>query len=156
MWKQVSTLPKLQFRSFLDLVSINRPAGNFEDIHRIITVRAILRAGIIALRANRDIPFDMRHSFLAVNPDEIERDLGVLHPECPGLGLAEKKEHSVILLEVIPVHEPNGTLQWGVGNFGLDDGTRGSLNRDELRVGCSAGRYLAPKQSSDHYGIESK
>ena len=123
MWKQVSTLPKLQFRSFLDLVPISRPARNFEDIHRVITVRAILRAGIIGLRANRDIPFDMRHSFLAVNPDEIERDLGVLHPECPGLGLAKKKEHAVILLEAVSVHEPDGTLQWGVGDFSFDGGT---------------------------------
>lgn len=88
---QGSRVAERQLRSFFDLVPVNRPAHNFEDIHRVITVRAILRAGIIALRANRDISFDMRHPLFAVNPNEIERDLGILHPEGPGLGLAEEK-----------------------------------------------------------------
>lgn len=108
--RQASRLAERQFRSFFDLVPVNRPTRNFEDIHRIITVRAILRTGIIALRANRDIPFDMRHPLFAVDPDEIERDLGILHPECPGLRLTEEKEHSVVLLEVVPVHKSNGAF----------------------------------------------
>ena len=121
--RQASRLAERQFRSFFDLVPVNRPARNFEDVHRIITVRAILRTGIIALRANRDIPFDMRHPFFAVNPNEIERDLGVLHPEGPGHGLAEKKEHSMVLLEVVSIHEPDGTFQRGIGNLSLDGRT---------------------------------
>lgn len=107
---QGSRVAERQLRSFFDLVPVNRPARNFEDIHGVITVRAILRTGIIALRANRDVPFDMRHPLLAVNPNEIERDLGILHPEGPGLGLAEEKEHSVVLLEVVPVHESDGAF----------------------------------------------
>lgn len=103
--RQASRLAKLQFRSFFDLVPVNRPTRDFEDVHRVITVRAILRTRIIALRANRDIPLDMRHPLFAVDPNEIERDLGILHPECPGLGLAEEKEHAVVLLEVVTVHE---------------------------------------------------
>ncbi len=108
--RQASRLAEQQFRSFLNLVPVNCPTRNFKHVHRIITVRAILRTGIIALRANGDIPFDMRHPLFAVDPNEIERDLGILHPECPGLGLAEEKEHSVVLLEVVPVHESDGAF----------------------------------------------
>ena len=108
--RQASRLAERQFRSFFDFVPVNRPARDFEDVHRVITVRAILRTGIVALRANRDIPFDMRHPLFAVNPNEIERDLGILHAEGPGLGLAEEKEHSVVLLEVVPVHESDGAF----------------------------------------------
>ena len=136
--RQASRLAERQFRSFFDLVPVNRPARDFEDIHRVVTVRAILRTGIIALRANRDIPFDMRHPLFAVNPNEIERDLGILHPESPGLGLAEEKEHSVVLLEVVPIHESDGALEGRVGDFGLDGGAGRSVNRRELSS-CGSG-----------------
>ena len=126
-----------QLRSFFDLVPVYRPARNFKDVHRIITVRAILRAGIIALRADRDIPFDMRHPLFAVNPNEIECDLGVLHPECPGLGLAEEKEHAVVLLEAVPIHESDGAFEGCVGDFGFDGGTGRSVNRREFSSGGS-------------------
>jgi len=138
----VSRLAERQFRSFFDLVPVDRPARNFEDVHRVITVRAILRTGIIALRANRDIPFDMRHPFFPVNPNEIKRDLGVLHPECPALGLAEKKEHSVVLLEVVPVHESDRALERCIGDFGLDGDTGRSLNRHEFGSGGSGHPHI--------------
>ena len=84
-------LAELQLRPFLDLVPVNGSSCDLKDVQRVISVWAILRTGIITLRANRHIAFDMRHTFFFVNPDEIQCHLGVLHPEVPGLGLTEEK-----------------------------------------------------------------
>lgn len=47
-----------------------------------------------------------------VDPDEVKRDLGVLHPEVPGLGLAKEKQHAVIFLRwsryISPTERFNG------------------------------------------------
>lgn len=91
-------LAELKFRSFLDLVSINGPSGNLEYIDGVGTVWPVLRTGVVHLRTNGDVPFDVRDPFLVVQPDKVERNLGIFHPEGPGLGLAEKEQHAVIFV----------------------------------------------------------
>ena len=84
-------LAERQFCSFLDLVSVNGATGNFQDVHRIVTVGTVLRTGVVSPRANRHIAFDMGDPFLSVQPNKIQCDFGIFHPERPGLRLTEEK-----------------------------------------------------------------
>jgi hypothetical protein len=57
----------------------------------------------------------MDDRFLCVHPDDIEWDLGIFHPECPGLGVAEDKEHAAVIREMLSKHQTLGTFQCRIG-----------------------------------------
>jgi hypothetical protein len=144
-------LAELKLRAFLDLVSINSPSGDLKHIDCIGAVRTILWTRVVAFRADGDVSFDMCDSFLLIQPNEIECNLGVFHPEGPGLGFAEKKQHAVILLEGFPVHETIRSFSRGVGNFGLDSDARRCADCDQLRIRRRMDRHMAEEYSNkDH------
>jgi len=77
---------KLKFRSPLQFQSLCSASCKFQDIERAF-VGPILRAAVVCSRADRNVLFDMDDLLFLVDPNEIERDLCVLHPEYPGLRL---------------------------------------------------------------------
>ena len=87
--------PELKFRSPLQLQTLSSAPGEFQDIERIL-VWPILGAAVVRSRADRDALFHMDDLLFLIHPDEIERDLCVLHPEHPSLRLRERKEHAAV------------------------------------------------------------
>lgn len=87
--------PELKFRSPLQLQTLSSSPREFQDIERIL-VWPILGAAVVRSRADRDTLLHMDDLFFLIHPDEIEWDLGVLHPEYPGLRLRERKEHAAV------------------------------------------------------------
>ena len=84
----------------------------------------------------------MSHSLFRIEPNEIQRKFCVLHPEGPGLRLAEEEEHPMVFLEMIPVHESDGAFEGCVGDFGLDGGPGRSVNRYEFSSGGSGRPHI--------------
>ena len=55
--------------------------------HTVRLVGPVLGAAVIRSRADWDVLFHMNNLLFLIEPDEIERDFGVFHPEHPGLCL---------------------------------------------------------------------
>jgi len=70
-----------------------------------------------------------------VQPDEIERDLGILHPEHPGLCLRERKEHAAVWGQLLAVHQSLCSFLGSVGQLYMNDGASWEGNRDQSRQG---------------------
>ena len=83
---------ELKLRSSLQLQTLRSSPREFQDI-KCAFVGPVLGAAIVRSRADRDVLFYMNNLLFLIDPDEIKRDFGVLHPEHPGLCLGERKEH---------------------------------------------------------------
>ena len=87
---------ELKFRSSLQLQFLSSARREFQHIERAF-IGPVLRATVVRFRADRDVLFHMDNLLFLIDPDEIERDFGVLHPEHPGLRLQERKEHAAVV-----------------------------------------------------------
>ena len=77
---------ELKFGSSLQLQALSPAPCEFQDIEGLV-VRPVLGAAVVRFGADRHILFHMDDLFLLVHPYKIERDLRILHPKHPGLGL---------------------------------------------------------------------
>ena len=87
---------ELKFRSSLQLQFLSSASCEFQDIERTF-VGPVLGAAVVRSRADRNALLHMDDLFLFIDPDEIERNFCVLHPEHPGLCLRERKEHATVI-----------------------------------------------------------
>jgi hypothetical protein len=97
---------------------------------------------------------------LFIHPNDIERDLRILHPKGPGLRLIEGKQHAAVLAQVFTIHQSFCPFFSCIGDLDMDCHSTRKLNGDEPIFGLDAGRQnhdqskqLDDEPSSVHGGI---
>src|SRR4029079_2237431 len=85
LFEQLESLEKLRqaelkLRTLLELESFRLASAKLQHIHRRI-IRLILGTALVIPGADRNVPCDVDDLFFFVHPDDIERDLRVLHPK---------------------------------------------------------------------------
>lgn len=62
--------------------------------------------------------------------------------------LAEYKQHSVVFLEMISVHEAGRAFEGGVGKLSVDGAARGSADRNKVWIRSDTRRWCEGKQDA--------
>jgi len=93
---------------------------------------------------------DVNDLLFLVHPNDVERDLGVLHPEGPRLRLFKREEHSSIAGEMLPEHKSFCAFSLGVGDFRVDGRTVRETDLDQAIIRFRDGR-LEEQPTEDRY-----
>lgn len=75
---------------------------------------------------------DMDNFFSFIQPDNIDRELAVLHPEQVGASLLKNKEHSASGREAISKHESSLPCGWRVRDFDIQFRAAGKVDGTTL------------------------
>lgn len=57
---------------------------------------------------------------IAAQKDEVERNIGIFHPETGPARLLKRKQHSLIARELVAEHQSACLLLWGCGDLDLE------------------------------------
>jgi hypothetical protein len=95
---------------------------------------------------------DAADSAVSVNEQHVERDIGVAHPHRDRLRVAEIEQHTAIVGQAFPEHEPIGPLIWSGGQLDLETEPSGrALDREPIVVEArrAVGGREGERQRSD-------
>ncbi len=102
-----------------------------------------------------DANLDVDDSPIPIEPQNINRETHILHPERMNILCLEKKQHGLILLELFPIHQAPGPFFLSHSEFRRDRKTVWKIDLDEpVFTGLSRAIKSQQSDGQDEYLID--